>query len=691
MTAPTDAVLPGEQIMPAGLREFLHNERLINDGSIDRSIRYCEKGGTGIEFGWFAFPVRIDGVIQYWKLRSVPGNPTPSKAAFAPVGANVSLFASGVLALEGLNRVVVCEGELDCLLLLQAGIHAVTGTGGAQTWKDEWCALFPPNCEVVLCFDHDVAGEKGRAKCKLAFSDARPDCALADIFFDQESKKGYDVTDFFCDGQRSGATEEESREAFLSRIVVTPTEAKKTRPVMKVPPPDEEMDCSAWLAVISKHFPGLELASEIVASVFCQLLIFDVHNPFALILTDRPSTGKTICINFFDNLICEELQGKDSDDGDGPPKGLTYTTDTFSQAAFVSNIAGRTPAQLEKIDLLPKIRHKALLIREMATMLSENDDKLRERMGQLTRVLDGEGFLTESGVYGQRGYRGEYNFMLVGASTAFPLRVWKVMCGLGHRLFFLGLHTPYKGVDDLLAQNRGMSFKKKETACKDATRNLLFGIWTTHKEGIEWDKEADDPNALRWIAKCAIFLSHLRGEIIVYKENMGGGNSEVQTTPPKIEDPSRIFTCLTNLARGHAVLCGRASVSTDDLRAVLPVVIDTAPEGRVEVLRLLLNNGGSTTIGHIRAKLGMAQSTAEKEAEKLIHLGVCDGHIAPSGGVQALPTFDAPLGSRDVSGPMTEKDGKLTVNQIRLKDEFSWLYDSDLIVGILEDTGVIVR
>ena len=44
--------------------------------------------------------------------------------------------------MNGKNKVLICEGEWDCLLLNQNGINAVTGTTGALSWKEEWNIFF---------------------------------------------------------------------------------------------------------------------------------------------------------------------------------------------------------------------------------------------------------------------------------------------------------------------------------------------------------------------------------------------------------------------------------------------------------------------------------------------------------------------------------------------------------------------
>lgn len=52
------------------------------------------------------------------------------------------------------------EGEMDCLLAQQLGLNALTTTGGAGTWRDQWNLLFVGR-DVVICYDADEAGRRG--------------------------------------------------------------------------------------------------------------------------------------------------------------------------------------------------------------------------------------------------------------------------------------------------------------------------------------------------------------------------------------------------------------------------------------------------------------------------------------------------------------------------------------------------
>lgn len=66
-------------------------------------------------------------------------------------------------------EIVLCEGEWDCMLARQMGIPAITHTGGAKTWKNEWVSLFAGK-RVWVCYDNDEPGKTGAEKVAQALA-----------------------------------------------------------------------------------------------------------------------------------------------------------------------------------------------------------------------------------------------------------------------------------------------------------------------------------------------------------------------------------------------------------------------------------------------------------------------------------------------------------------------------------------
>src|SRR5262245_445588 len=244
--------------------------------------------------------------------------------------------------------------------------------------------------------------------------------------------------------------------------------------IAKLPSPDPPVSFEQWRSIIETSFPALARPAETCLCVVTQLLLNDVSNPFALALVDVPASGKTITLNFFDDA-----------------NGLTYMTDHFTPASLVSHASNVKREELSAVDLLPRIRYRTLIVRELGSIFGAKDDDLRKSLGILTRVLDGEGLETDSGVHGRRGYKGDYLFMLLAGTPPIPPRVFKIMGNLGSRLFFLSLHTPDETEDELIAQAKGTARKLKETECKRDTEDFLRTLWAVNPKGVDWNKAAD--------------------------------------------------------------------------------------------------------------------------------------------------------------------------------------------------------
>ena len=92
------------------------------------------------------------------------------------------------------DEVIVCEGELDCLVLLQNGLLAVTSTGGAGTFKPEWAKWFKGK-RAVLVFDNDNAGKVASERVAELLHGNGVGVRIAKLP-ESVGAKG-DVTDFF--------------------------------------------------------------------------------------------------------------------------------------------------------------------------------------------------------------------------------------------------------------------------------------------------------------------------------------------------------------------------------------------------------------------------------------------------------------------------------------------------------------
>jgi len=607
----TNSPLSTEQIenwhhaLPGDIRTWLIEKR----GLSDYVINFAKLGWDGSRI---VIPIPDDkGAWLFAKRRLAPDMEDGPKYLY-PFGAKAALYGTELLL--DTDEVVITEGELDALVLRSNGIISVSSTGGAGTFPEEWVPLFRNVEKIFIAYDNDEPGEKGALKVGKLLPNARI------VRLPNEVGEHGDITDFFV---KLGRNVDDF--AGLLKSAKTAAEIEEAGQRYKpLPLPTTKTSVEEWRALILSKFPECLSAGEVGVAVLLQLLISDVRNPFGLVYVDVPSAGKTITLNFFSDL-----------------KELAYPTDSFSPASLVSHASNRKQEDLEQIDLLPRIRHKMLVVRDLAPIFAERQENLLKNLGVLTRVFDGEGYESDSGVHGKRGYRGDYTFMFLAGSTPIAPRVWKFMGNLGSRLFFLNLNVADKSEEelaDLLVQD---DFKRKEQECRTITRELVLTTWNRHKGGIVWDKKADPQELRKIVARCAKLLAHLRGTVNVWAEE-DDGETKHQHTNTIIEKPTRINQLLYNLARGHALLCGRTIITNEDMWPIIEVTMNSAMYNRIRLLQAIMDCGGTATTDVIETALGCSNPTALKEIETLRILEVLDvedHHLAKAGRPEKIATL----------------------------------------------------
>jgi hypothetical protein len=587
------------QALPPRIRQYL-NERGVTDAVLGQyNVGYGEFFGKS----WICMGIKNEaGEYVFFKLREDPIYGT-GKMTYPEKAGGAQIYDWEMLQ-KTTDRIIICEGELDRLALLSRDIPAVTSTHGATTFKQEWAEKFKNCKKIYICYDNDEPGVKGALRVATILENIGNEIYIVSV----PKECGKDVTDFLT--KFKGDPND-----LFGKYAMAWSEFKKTERIKKIEKIEKEVSFEEWQNTIKENFPDLLFPAEIGLSIISQILITDVTNPFALVLVDVPSSGKTITINFFSEI-----------------EGLTYATDKFTPASFVSNATNVKKEELEKIDLLPRLKYKMFLLRDLSTLFAKRDDDLNECLGLLTRVLDGEGLNTDSGVHGQRQYVGEYLFMILAGSTPIQPRVWKMMGSLGSRLFFLNMGAKEKTREELANQITTLAHKKKENICRIATKNFLYTLWNKYPNGVNWDKLQDKQENKIIIAQCAQLLAKLRGVISVWRELDSEGN-EYSYAPPIIEMPDRITQLFYNLSRGHALVHGRTQINQSDLKLIVELAIDSCSPIRAKLFRKLLDNNGALKTSDVAKALNCSRPTASKEMETLKILGVCNvfqesqGHV----------------------------------------------------------------
>lgn len=101
-----------------------------------------------------------DGVFLFNKYRRSPLVDYGAKYTYDK-GGKVSLYAWHIA--KNFKDILITEGEMDCLVAWSHNIPAITSTGGAMSFQEEWVELLKDK-NITICFDNDEAGGNGALK-----------------------------------------------------------------------------------------------------------------------------------------------------------------------------------------------------------------------------------------------------------------------------------------------------------------------------------------------------------------------------------------------------------------------------------------------------------------------------------------------------------------------------------------------
>lgn len=167
--------------LPKAIREWL-NERTLTDEIIER-----------FKLSWNGSEIVIpifnkDGDFLFNKYRRNPTSDYGPKYKYDK-GAERVLYNEATLTNADKNTAIfIVEGELDAIALENIGMKAVTTTGGAGTFEEEWIEKFEGFENLIICMDNDPAGVQGAIKIQSLLPHAR--------MLVLPLNKGKDVTDF---------------------------------------------------------------------------------------------------------------------------------------------------------------------------------------------------------------------------------------------------------------------------------------------------------------------------------------------------------------------------------------------------------------------------------------------------------------------------------------------------------------
>ena len=365
--------------------------------------------------------------------------------------------------------------------------------------------------------------------------------------------------------------------------------------------PTDRSALEAGLALVGSHYRQ-ELCQAIKAAlgVIASLSLKGRDHCLVLVFEGASGRGKSIIVRVLMP--------------DSETERYLVRADDFTPASFVSHAANRTSDALAQIDLLPRIKEKVMLTKELAPLFRSNDDELRKNFARLTSVLDGDGYMSNSGTHGERGYTGRYVFNWIGATTPIPQRTHEIMAQLGNRILFYEVIGDEFSEEDLMEFARTYESNDAVEQCRTAVSTIVHDHFQRYRvDSVEPETIAIGDDLLLEMVRYAKLIT--QGRVEVLSDSFEAGAPE---------GPHRVILLIQTLARGLALLERRLEVTAEDMDVIRHIAFSSIPFNRRELLRAIVGTGGTLNSTGVGAALGCSKPTALTRMRELAATGICD-------------------------------------------------------------------
>jgi hypothetical protein len=198
--------------------------------------------------------------------------------------------------------------------------------------------------------------------------------------------------------------------------------------------------------------------------------------------------------------------------------------------------------------------------------------------------------------------------------------VHSMMSQLGTRLLFYEVPADPPTEPELLDYAEGKQERSAQSDCSDAVESFCLEFFSACPiASVLPESITMTETQTRDIVKWARFLVAARAAI---KSEKDGSNWKAFGVMPS-EGPWKIITYLLDLARGHALVCGRNWINQSDLNLVAHTAISSVPNYLREMIRQLSKQSTLDT-EDIARSCRVSRRTGCEYIQHLSLLGIAD-------------------------------------------------------------------
>ena len=247
---------------------------------------------------------------------------------------------------------------------------------------------------------------------------------------------------------------------------------------------------------------------------------------------------------------------------------MIYPLDNFTSHTLISG--------MPKVkDVIPDLNKRLITIKDFTSQLSKQEDERAGIFSDIREMLDG--YITRSYGSGKHvNYRDIHSSILLGSTNALE-GYYSLNAILGQRMiFFRPSNDPTKARERALKNMEHTEEMRIEL--HQAALNMLFPI-IHNKEALTHLGEGITEDTKMLLGKYTDLVAIARTHV---KRNSRGVITEIAEP----EFPTRLFKEIIKIVSCHAILNNR-TVSKEDLKAGLRVLLDNIPQTRFFILRKL--------------------------------------------------------------------------------------------------------
>jgi uncharacterized protein YlzI (FlbEa/FlbD family) len=312
--------------------------------------------------------------------------------------------------------------------------------------------------------------------------------------------------------------------------------------------------------------------------------------PIWLLIAGAPSSGKTEAV-----LLLKEAQSI---------KYLDAMTENSFASGYVDSKSGEGPKQ----QLLPELDGKCLVIKDLTTIFSMREDRVRKILGDLQSIYDGE-YVKATGTVGVMTFKS--TFAMVACVTPLALRKHhNYMSMIGGRFLVIRLLP-------LTDEERDSGFERAwDEQARKQTLPLLRKLLLEQVNSLAGQTntlETENPEQQEELNRLALLLARGRGVILTEKtqevnEYTGEERYGYEIADVQIEEPYRALEQLRTVGRALARIHGRARITDHELELLRRVVLSSVSPVRADALAVFRKHPSGATKETFMEALGRSES-----------------------------------------------------------------------------------